>query len=50
MEADVAIRTLLTRIRGSSLAVPETELEWEPGLLMHGVRQLPVLFELDEHQ
>jgi cytochrome P450 len=46
MEADVAIRTLLTRVAGISLAVPESELQWRPGLLMHGVRHLPVSFQL----
>ncbi len=50
MEADVAIRTLLPRVSGISLAVPETELQWRPGLLMHGVRHLPVSFELDERR
>ena len=48
MEADVAIRTLLARVRGISLAVPAAELRWRPGLLMHGVRHLPVSLELDE--
>jgi cytochrome P450 len=46
MEADVAIRTVLTRVAGISLAVPESELQWRPGLLMHGVRHLPVSFQL----
>lgn len=50
MEADVAIRTLLTRVWRISLAVPETELQWRPGLLMHGLQRLPVSFELDERQ
>ena len=45
MEADVAVRTLLARVSSISLAVPETELQWRPGLLMHGVRHLPVSFE-----
>jgi cytochrome P450 len=48
MEADVAIRTLLARVRGISLAVPAAELRWRPGLLMHGVRHLPVSLEPDE--
>jgi cytochrome P450 len=46
MEADVAIRTLLTQVAGISLAVPESELQWRPGLLMYGVRHLPVSFQL----
>ena len=48
MEAEVAIRTLLSRVSGISLAVPEAELECRPGLLMYGARHLPVVFELDE--
>ena len=47
MEADVAVRTLLARVSTITPAVPETELEWRPGLLIHGVRQLPLTFELD---
>ena len=42
MEAEVAITTLLEHAEGLSLAVDEAELEWAPGLLMHGVRRLPV--------
>ncbi|WP_246266280.1 cytochrome P450 [Pseudonocardia xinjiangensis] len=26
-------------------AVAEEKLEWQPGLLMHGVQHLPVVFE-----
>lgn len=42
MEADVAVRALLKRVESLSLAVDEADLEWAPGLLMHGVRRLPV--------
>jgi cytochrome P450 len=45
MEADIAIRTLLGRVTRISLAVSESELEWRPGLLVHGVRHLPVRLE-----
>jgi cytochrome P450 len=41
MAADVAIRTLLARVRGISLAVPAAELRWRPGLLMHGCGTCP---------
>ena len=42
MEAEVAVTTLLEHVEGLSLAVDEADLEWAPGLLMHGVRRLPV--------
>ena len=46
MEADVAVRTLLRRVSRISLAIDESELEWRPGLLMHGVRHLPVSLDV----
>jgi cytochrome P450 len=48
MEADIAIRALLTRVTSIALAVPETALAWQPGLLMHGLQHLPVTLELAE--
>jgi cytochrome P450 len=42
MEAEVAVTTILTRVSHISLAISDSELEWRPGLLMHGVRHLPV--------
>ncbi|MEV0904329.1 cytochrome P450 family protein [Streptomyces hokutonensis] len=42
MEAAVAVTALLERVKSLELAVDEAELEWSPGLLMHGVRSLPV--------
>ncbi|MBK3562339.1 cytochrome P450 [Streptomyces sp. MBT62] len=42
MEAAVAVTALLERVESLELAVGEAELEWSPGLLMHGVRSLPV--------
>ncbi|WP_019070203.1 cytochrome P450 family protein [Streptomyces hokutonensis] len=42
MEATVAVTALLERVESLELAVDEAELEWSPGLLMHGVRRLPV--------
>jgi cytochrome P450 len=42
MEATVAITAMLERVETLELAVDAADLEWTPGLLMHGVRQLPV--------
>ena len=42
MEAEVAVTTFLRRVEDMELAVDEGDLEWTPGLLMHGVRRLPV--------
>ncbi|MFD4506986.1 cytochrome P450 [Streptomyces sp. NPDC058457] len=42
MEAEVAVTAFVRRVAGLSLAVAEADLEWAPGLLMHGVRRLPV--------
>ena len=42
MEAAVAVTALLERVESLELAVDEAELEWSPGLLMRGVRSLPV--------
>ena len=46
MEADVAVTALLRRVSGISLAIGAGELEWRPGLLMHGVRHLPVSLDV----
>ena len=46
MEAAVAVTALLGRVSGISLAVSAAELEWRPGLLMHGVRHLPVSLDV----
>jgi hypothetical protein len=42
MEAQVAVTALLRRVSRISLAIAESGLAWRPGLLMHGVRHLPV--------
>jgi len=42
MELQVALGTLLARLPGLALAVDEKELEWKPGLLVRGLRTLPV--------
>jgi cytochrome P450 len=46
MEADVAVTALLRRVSGISPAISASELEWRPGLLMHGVRHLPVSMDI----
>ncbi|GID97060.1 cytochrome P450 [Amorphoplanes digitatis] len=42
MELQVALRTLLHRAPALALAVDEKELEWKSGLLVRGLRALPV--------
>ena len=42
MELQVALRTLVTRLPGLRLAVPEPELTWKSGLLVRGLAALPV--------
>jgi cytochrome P450 len=46
MQADVAVTALLRRVSGISLAISAGELQWRPGLLMHGVRHLPVSMDV----
>lgn len=41
-EGVVAFRDLLGRFPALELAVPDAELAWRPGLLMHGLTGLPV--------
>jgi cytochrome P450 len=42
MEARIAVRTLLERCPDLALDPSEGPLDWLPGLLMRGVRRLPV--------
>ena len=42
METEVALRALLDRFPGVSLAVPPAELRWRPVSLMNGLESLPV--------
>ena len=42
MELQVALATLLARLPGLALAVPDDELEWKSGLLVRGLRSMPV--------
>ncbi|MEV4417168.1 cytochrome P450 [Catellatospora sp. NPDC049609] len=42
MELQVALHTLVTRFPGLRLAVAEQELPWKKGMLVRGLRELPV--------
>jgi cytochrome P450 len=42
LEARIAIRSLLERCPDLALATPAGPYDWLPGLLMRGVRRLPV--------
>ncbi|MFF4491400.1 cytochrome P450 [Streptomyces sp. NPDC001544] len=44
LEAQTALATLLTRVPDLRLAVEETDLRWRGGLIMRGLRTLPVEF------
>lgn len=47
MELQVALRTLLERLPGLRLAVPEQEVPWKTGMLVRGPQQLPVEWDAD---
>jgi cytochrome P450 len=44
LEAQAALATLLTRLPDLALAVEPSELRWRGGLIMRGLRTLPVGF------
>ncbi|WP_330330814.1 cytochrome P450 [Streptomyces sp. NBC_00536] len=44
LEGQTALATLLTRLPDLELAVPPEELRWRGGLIMRGLRTLPVRF------
>ncbi|MFP3991961.1 cytochrome P450, partial [Streptomyces sp. E11-3] len=44
LEGQIALATLLTRLPDLQLAVPAEELRWRGGLIMRGLRTLPVSF------
>ncbi|MFE2430976.1 cytochrome P450 [Streptomyces sp. NPDC059373] len=44
LEAQAALATLLTRLPDLSLAAEPSELRWRGGLIMRGLRTLPVFF------
>lgn len=45
MEGDVAITSLLKRFPQMKLAVESSELEWRPGMIVRGVKELPLLLK-----
>jgi cytochrome P450 PksS len=45
MEGQIAIATLLGRAPALRLAVAPAALAWRPGLVLRGLRELPVLFD-----
>jgi cytochrome P450 PksS len=46
LEGQVAIATLLRRLPGLRLAVPRASLRWRSGLVLRGLKSLPVEFEV----
>ncbi|WP_229686387.1 cytochrome P450 family protein [Longimycelium tulufanense] len=44
IELQVAIGTLVNRLRGLRLAVPDEQIEWIPAVLGRGVHDLPVFY------
>jgi cytochrome P450 PksS len=44
LEGQIAINTLLRRLPDLRLAVPAAALRWRPGIVLHGLRALPVSF------
>ena len=45
LELQEAFRGLIGRLPGLRLAVPASELEFKPGMAIHSLRELPVLWE-----
>lgn len=44
LEGQIAIATLIRRLPELRLAVPIDQLEWRPGILLRGLRALPIVF------
>lgn len=44
LEGQVAFATLLRRFQDLQLAVPQSKLRWRPGLVLRGLKALPVKF------
>jgi len=42
MELQVALGTILSRLPGLHIAVPENELTWQAGIMMRGLAAFPV--------
>jgi cytochrome P450 len=45
LEAEIAIGTLLRRLPGLRLAIPEEELRWRPVPLFRSLVELPVAWD-----
>ncbi|WP_117212719.1 cytochrome P450 [Allorhizocola rhizosphaerae] len=45
MELQVALGVLLSRLPGLRLAVPEEDLKWKRGLIVRGLKEMPVTWE-----
>jgi cytochrome P450 len=43
LEGQIAINTLLRRVSDVRLALPRNALKWRPGLVLHGLKSLPLL-------
>ena len=44
LEAQIAIATLLRRVKNLHLRVAPAELAWRPGLILRGLVKMPVAF------
>jgi cytochrome P450 len=44
-ELQIALETLLARLPGLRLAVPDEDIEWIPAVLARGVNRLPVMYD-----
>ncbi|WJK42587.1 cytochrome P450 [Solwaraspora sp. WMMA2056] len=44
LEGEIAFGTVLRRLAGLTLAVPESELTWKPSFVLHRLERLPVTF------
>jgi cytochrome P450 len=44
LEGQIAINTLLHRLPALKLGVPRDRLRWRPGLVLHGLKELPLVF------
>ena len=43
LEGQIAINTFLRRVPNVRLAIPRNTLKWRPGLVLHGLKSLPLL-------
>ncbi|NHM31954.1 cytochrome P450 family protein [Neobacillus terrae] len=45
LEGEIAIKSLLERFPDMKLAVSKDELEWRPGMIVRGVKEIPLLLK-----